>query len=111
MKNWKGPKGPVAANQTLIGQIATAYNALTVTPASVDLGAQKLALVDTKGNEAPVSIFAVPASDKLSTDNSRAASVNGVWHLVIQPNEFTTDGFKNAVKTNDGYILYALEVN
>ena len=73
--NWAGEKGAVALNQLLIGQIATVN--VQVTPADYDLGAQKLTLVDSRGNVAPVIITA-EANNRLM---SRAASTNGSWTL------------------------------
>lgn len=46
--DWKGPKGNIAANQLMIGQIAPAEGLLSVTPASVDLSGMTLELIDTK---------------------------------------------------------------
>ena len=73
--NWAGEKGAVALNQLLIGQISTVN--VQVTPADYDLGAQKLTLVDSKGNVAPIIITA-EANNRLM---SRDASANGSWTL------------------------------
>ena len=117
MKNWKGPKGAVSTNQLMIGQIGKAVAAVEVSPASVDLGAQELALYDSKGNKAPVVVKAVANYDNLALDNSRAASANGKWNLVLTIDETVN---KDNIKTTfdaydyDGQLkskLYALAVN
>ena len=117
MKNWKGPKGAVATNQLMIGQIGRAVAAVEVSPASVDLGAQELALYDSKGNKAPVVVKAVANYDNLALDGSRAASANGKWNLVLTIDE--TVNKDNITTTFDAYDydgalkskLYALAVN
>ncbi len=121
MKNWKGPKGAVATNQLMIGQIGIASAAVEVSPASVDLGAQELALYDSKGNKAPVVVKAVANYDNLALDGSRAASANGKWNLVLSIDE--TVSKDNITTTFDAYDydddgqlklkskLYALAVN
>jgi len=117
MKNWKGPKGAVSTNQLMIGQIGEAEAAVEVSPASVDLGAQELALYDSKGNKAPVVVKAVANYDNLALDGSRAASANGKWNLVLTIDETVN---KDNIKTTfdaydyDGQLkskLYALAVN
>ena len=117
MKNWKGPKGAVATNQLMIGQIGRAVAAVEVSPASVDLGAQELALYDSKGNKAPIVVKAVANYDNLALDGSRAASANGKWNLVLTIDE--TVNKDNITTTFDAYDydgalkskLYALAVN
>lgn len=92
--NWAGEKGAVALNQLLIGQIATAN--VQVTPADYDLGAQKLTLVDSRGNVAPVIITA-EANNRLM---SRAASANGSWTLSATIDQ---------TKVNEGNIAGAFD--
>ena len=92
--NWAGEKGAVALNQLLIGQIATAN--VQVTPADYDLGAQKLTLVDSRGNVAPVIITA-EANNRLM---SRAASANGSWTLSATIDQ---------TKVNEGNIAKAFD--
>ena len=93
--NWAGEKGAVALNQLLIGQIATAN--VQVTPADYDLGAQKLTLVDSKGNEAPVIITAKPNNLLMK---GRAASANGSWTLSATIDQ---------TKVNEGNIATAFD--
>ena len=76
--DWAGPKGAVERNQLLVGQIN--WVNVQVTPASYDLGAQELTLVDSKGNVAPVKVTAKTNERLLS----RAASANGSWSLYIE---------------------------
>ena len=92
--NWAGEKGAVALNQLLIGQIATAN--VQVTPADYDLGAQKLTLVDSRDNVAPVIITA-EANNRLM---SRAASANGSWTLSATIDQ---------TKVNEGNIAKAFD--
>ena len=92
--NWAGEKGAVALNQLLIGQIATVN--VQVTPADYDLGAQKLTLVDSRGNVAPVIITA-EANNRLM---SRAASTNGSWTLSAAIDQ---------TKVNEGNIAGAFD--
>ena len=93
--NWAGEKGAVALNQLLIGQIATAN--VQVTPADYDLGAQKLTLVDSKSNEAPVIITAKPNNLLMK---GRAASANGSWTLSATIDQ---------TKVNEGNIATAFD--
>ncbi|WP_277233006.1 hypothetical protein [Phocaeicola salanitronis] len=81
--DWAGTKGAIAMNQLLIGQISTVN--VQVTPADYDLGAQELALVDARGNKAPVNVEAV--ANNLLLPASRAASSNGSWILTINIDE------------------------
>ena len=92
--DWAGEKGAVAMNQLLIGQIATVN--VQVTPADYDLGAQKLTLVDSRGNVAPVIITA-EANNRLM---SRAASANGSWTLSATIDQ---------TKVNEGNIAGAFD--
>ena len=92
--DWAGEKGAVAMNQLLIGQIATVN--VQVTPADYDLGAQKLTLVDSRGNVAPVIITA-EANNRLM---SRAASANGSWTLSATIDQ---------TKVNEGNIAKAFD--
>ena len=87
--NWGGKKGAITRNQLMVGQ--TNVVNVQVTPASYDLGAQTLTLVDSKGNVAPVNVTAV-ANNRLI---SRAASANGNWALSI---EMTDDVTANNIK-------------
>ena len=87
--NWGGKKGAITRNQLMVGQ--TNVVNVQVTPASYDLGAQTLTLVDSKGNVAPVNVTAA-ANNRLM---SRAASANGSWDLSI---EMTDDVTANNIK-------------
>jgi hypothetical protein len=81
--NWAGEKGAVALDQFLVGQISTVN--VQVTPADYDLGAQKLTLVDARGNEAPVIVTAEPNNRLMH--KTRTASANGSWILSIAMDE------------------------
>ena len=87
--NWGGKKVTITRNQLMVGH--TNVVNVQVTPASYDLGAQTLTLVDSKGNVAPVNVTAV-ANNRLI---SRAASANGNWALSI---EMTDDVTANNIK-------------
>ena len=109
---WAGKKGNVAAGQLLIGQLGS--EVATVTPASYDLGAQTLALVDIDGETAPVTVTATAAEGDYVTD--RAASPNGKWNLAIaMTDEVTADNiataFTKKVNGVDENVKYALAVN
>ena len=113
--DWAGTKGAIAMNQLLIGQISTVN--VQVTPADYDLGAQELALVDARGNKAPVNVEAV--ANNLLLPASRAASSNGSWILTINIDETQVnaaniaDIFKYDPEDNSNHDLmgYTLCVN
>ena len=113
--DWAGTKGAIAMNQLLIGQISTVN--VQVSPADYDLGAQELALVDARGNKAPVNVEAV--ANNLLLPASRAASSNGSWILTINIDETQVnaaniaDIFKyDPEDGNDGRLMgYTLCVN
>ena len=109
---WAGKKGNVAAGQLLIGQLGS--EVATVTPASYDLGAQTLTLVDIDGKTAPVTVTATAAEGDYVTD--RAASPSGKWNLAIaMTDEVTADNiataFTKKVNGVDKNVKYALAVN
>ena len=109
---WAGKKGNVAAGQLLIGQLGS--ETATVTPASYDLGAQELTLVDIDGKTAPVTVTATAAEGDYVTD--RAASPSGKWNLAIaMTDEVTADkiatAFTKKVNGVDKNVKYALAVN
>ena len=109
---WAGKKGNVTAGQLLIGQLGS--ETATVTPASYDLGAQELTLVDIDGKTAPVTVTATAAEGDYVTD--RAASPSGKWNLAIaMTDEVTADNIATAFikKVNgiDKNVKYALAVN
>jgi hypothetical protein len=109
---WAGKKGNVTAGQLLIGQLES--ETATVTPASYDLGAQELTLVDIDGKTAPVTVTATAAEGDYVTD--RAASPSGKWNLAIaMTDEVTADNiataFTKKVNGVDKNVKYALAVN
>ena len=109
---WAGKKGNVAAGQLLIGQLGS--ETATVTPASYDLGAQELTLVDIDGKTAPVTVTATAAEGDYVTD--LAASPSGKWNLAIaMTDEVTADNiataFTKKVNGVDKNVKYALAVN
>ena len=112
--DWKGPKGAIEKDQFLVGQIGVAD--LVVSPKNYDLSAQKLTLVDSKGNVAPVKVIATPNTFNSVIVGSRAASENGNWNLTVEmTDEVTADNinkvFKGTGTNADKEILYALCVN
>ena len=112
--DWKGPKGAIEKDQFLVGQIGVAD--LVVSPKNYDLSAQKLTLVDSKGNVAPVKVIATPNTFNSVIVGSRAASENGNWNLTVEmTDEVTADNinkvFKGTGANIDKEILYALCVN
>ena len=109
--DWKGPKGAIEKDQFLVGQIGVAD--LVVSPKNYDLSAQKLTLVDSKGNVAPVKVIATPNTFNSVIVGDRAASENGNWNLTVEmTDEVTADNINKVFKgTADKEILYALCVN
>ena len=112
--DWKGPKGAIEKDQFLVGQIGVAD--LVVSPKNYDLSAQKLTLVDSKGNVAPVKVIATPNTFNSVIVGSRAASENGNWNLTVEmTDEVTADNinkvFKGTGANASKEILYALCVN
>ena len=112
--DWKGPKGAIEKDQFLVGQIGVAD--LVVSPKNYDLSAQKLTLVDSKGNVASVKVIATPNTFNSVIVGSRAASENGNWNLTVEmTDEVTADNINKVFKgtgANAGKeILYALCVN
>ena len=112
--DWKGPKGAIEKDQFLVGQIGVAD--LVVSPKNYDLSAQKLTLVDSKGNVAPVKVIATPNTFNSVIVGDRAASENGNWNLTVEmTDEVTADNinkvFKGTGANADKAILYALCVN
>ena len=112
--DWKGPKGAIEKDQFLVGQIGVAD--LVVSPKNYDLSAQKLTLVDSKGNVAPVKVIATPNTFNSVIVGNRAASENGNWNLTVEmTDEVTADNinkvFKGTGANDDKEILYALCVN
>ena len=112
--DWKGPKGAIEKDQFLVGQIGVAD--LVVSPKNYDLSAQKLTLVDSKGNVAPVKVIATPNTFNSVIVGSRAASENGNWNLTMEmTDEVTADNinkvFKGTGTNASKEILYALCVN
>ena len=114
---WKGLK-PVTKGQLLVGQIRTIQ--VSVSPATFDLETAKLTLVNTLGEEAPVTVIPT-AQGKFgpSISDSRAADANGVWDLSIEMKEtVTVDNIATAFAAKDangdyGYknVKYALAVD
>ena len=108
--DWKGPKGAIAKDQFLVGQIGAAN--LVVSPMTYDLSAQELTLVDSKGNVAPVKVIATPNDFNGLITGSRAASENGNWNLTVEmTDEVTADNIAKVFVSGGENILYALCVN
>ncbi len=111
--NWGGPKGAITRNQLMVGQIGVVN--VQVTPASYDLGAQALTLVDSKGNVAPVNVTAT-ANNRLLP--ARSASANGSWTLSIEMTSDVTAGniagifdYDDASSVTGPAMAYTLCVN
>ena len=113
--NWKGLKS-VAKGQLLVGQISTVQ--VKVNAATFDLSTAKLTLVNTLGEEAPVTVTPVAEGKKgPAVADTRAADANGVWNLKIEmKSDVTADNIatKFAAKDdNNAYrnVKYALAVD
>ena len=114
LKDWKGPKGPIAQGDFLTG--VQNVPTVTVTPAAYDLGASKLALVDVNGETAPVSVVAKRATITDITSGSRAADPKGKWKLYLTFTDDVTADNASTIFTakENGAIsnkLYALTVD
>ena len=79
--NWGGLK-PVAKGNLLVGQISTVQ--VKVSAATFDLSTAKLTLVNTLGEEAPVTVTPVAEGKQGPATGSRAADAQGVWNLNIE---------------------------
>ena len=111
---WAGKKGNVTAGQLLIGQLGS--ETATVAPASYDLGAQELTLVDIDGKTAPVTVTVTATAAEGDYVTDRAASPSGKWNLAIaMTDEVTADNiataFTKKVNGVDKNVKYALAVN
>ena len=112
---WKGSK-PVAKGQLLVGKINSAV--INVNPATFDLTTTKLTLVNTLGEEAPVTVTPVASeAEGPAVGNSRAASQTGEWALEIAMKETVTTENISTIFTaknsqdEDKNVRYALAVN
>ncbi|MCF2577124.1 hypothetical protein I6E18_13345 [Phocaeicola barnesiae] len=113
--NWKGLKS-VEKGQLLVGQIKTLD--VKVSPATFDLKTVKLSLVNTLGEEAPVTVNPVAeGKEGPATGSSRAADANGNWTLKVEmKNTVTKDNIadifaKKESPTLSKNIKYALAVD
>ena len=109
--SWAGSLGAIATDQFLVGQILGVD--AKVTPATYDLSAQTLGLVDNQENEAAVVVSATPASaaDWLTT-GSRATSKSGDWKLNIElTSDVTAANVATKFAAGGSNKLYALTVN
>ena len=113
--DWKGPKGAIAKNQLLVGDIAPAQ--IDITPATADLSSATITLVNSLGEVAPVTIVATPNKTKAANlitapGSSRAASTDGKWNLKLSlTNAVNKDNAASAFMKDGNYVLYALCVN
>lgn len=111
---WAGLK-TVVKDGLLVGPMSTVE--VEVRPAGFDLTTAKLTLVNTLGEEAPVTVTASAAGDALSISGSRAASADGRWDLHLALKETVTlDNIATvfAAKNSDGVyknVNYALAVD
>ena len=102
--DWAGPKGAVARNQLLVGQISTID--VQVTPADYELDQQELTLQNSLGNTINVKVKATPNNMLLT----RTASKSGSWTLSIEMNEnVTVNNIANVFGGTDP--VYTLCVN
>uniref|UniRef100_UPI0003710469 hypothetical protein n=1 Tax=Phocaeicola barnesiae TaxID=376804 RepID=UPI0003710469 len=113
--NWKGLRS-VAKGQLLVGQISTVQ--VKVNAATFDLETADLSLVNTLGEEAPVTVTPVAEGKKgPAVADTRAADANGVWNLKIEmKSDVTADNIatKFAAKDADNVyqnVKYALAVD
>ena len=79
--NWGGLK-PAGKGNLLVGQISTVK--VQVLAATFDLETADLSLVNTLGEEAPVTVTPVAEGKQGPAVGSRAADANGVWDLKIE---------------------------
>ena len=108
--DWKGPKGKIVKDALLIGATPTAE--ISVLPASYNLGAQELTLVNTMGKEAPVKITAEAVENSPKTDGTRAIKNPGAWKLSMEmTSEVTKDNVDEIFTSNEKNVAYALAVN
>lgn len=112
---WAGPKGNISKGDLLIGLIQKTKG-LTVVPATVDLEGANIELVNSVGETAPVSITATPASKSSAgviTGSTRAADVQGLWNLAVEPSGVDATTIANAYASEDGKknVAYAISVD
>lgn len=114
--NWEGLKS-VAKGDLLVGQISTVK--VQVLAATFDLSTAKLTLVNTLGEEAPVTVTPVAEGKQGPTVGSRAADENGKWDLKIEmKNSVTPENIDVAFAAKDATdnyeyknVAYALAVD
>ena len=117
---WAGPKGNISKGDLLIGLIEKTKG-LKVVPATVDLEGANIELVNSAGETAPVSITATPASKSsdgvLVNSTTRAADIQGLWKLAIEPSGVDATTIADAYAVNQGTgkpnnnVLYAISVD
>ena len=117
---WAGPKGNISKGDLLIGLIEKTKG-LKVVPATVDLEGANIELVNSAGETAPVSITATPASKSsagvLVNGTSRAADIQGLWNLAVEPSGVDATTIADAYAVNQGTgkpnnnVLYAISVD
>ena len=115
--DWKGLKS-VEKGKLLVGQISNVN--IKVSPATFDLTTAKLTLVNTLGEEAPVTVTPVVEGKKgPQYSGSRAADENGNWSLQIaMTDDVTASNIGTAFagrNTAEGYkyqnVQYALAID
>ena len=108
--DWKGPKGNIAKDQLLVGQIST--QKVKVLPATYLLGEQTLSLVATDGSVAPVTVTATANTQDNAEHTGGRAIKTGDWVLSITPNSAVSgDNIGSAFTSDNKNLKYALAVN
>ena len=107
---WKGALGNITKGDLLVGGISTLD--VKVSPATFDLGASELTLVDSEGKVAEVTVNAEASTDGVLV-GSRAASKNGQWTLSVKPTDKATSDNMATLYTNgkNKNVRYALAVD
>lgn len=106
--DWAGPKGTIAKGALMVGKTPTAN--ILVTPASVDLSASTLTLINSKGETAPVKVSAVAANAYTAPRDASAT-----WTISITPDATAISDKMATAFTTGGddpkNYIYALAVD
>lgn len=107
---WGGLKGNITKDQLLVGATPTAI--ISILPASLDLSAEELTLVNTMGNTAAVKITASAVENAPLTSTSRAIKNAGAWELSMEmTSDVTTQNVGTKFTSEEKNVAYALAVN
>ena len=110
--DWKGNKANLKG-----GEILAAYkmNGLVsrVAPLSVDASSLDFKLINTKNEEAPLTVSMAPYSNNSVVTGSRAASKNGMYSVsfeyqIAESNKTASDWYAEKFGSNNAPVLFAL---